>query len=50
MTYYINPWMRCRCGKLHVRAFVWPTSVCACGEPLYWQVWEKEEPRGDHTA
>jgi hypothetical protein len=41
MTHYINPWMRCpRCRKIHLRAFITPTTRCACALKLWPVAWE----------
>jgi hypothetical protein len=39
MTLWLNPFMRCECGKVHVRTFVGPNTVCTCGRNLYWKAW-----------
>lgn len=35
----LSPFMRCECGKLHLRTFVSVTTLCKCGRNLWKKAW-----------
>jgi len=35
----LNPFMRCKCGKIHVTTLIGPASVCTCGRFLESGAW-----------
>lgn len=41
MGVVLLPWLRCVCGKVHVRAWCGPTSKCTCGRNLHEQAWQR---------